>query len=61
MEAARTLNPTECEGFVVVDKHFNRAKVKSPQYVALNQMLNDHQHIERKILQVVVTNEGEGL
>ena len=33
IEAAKNLNPVECEGFVVVDSQWNRVKIKSPQYV----------------------------
>lgn len=36
----RDFNPEDREGLVVVDKNFNRIKVKSPQYVAFNK-LND--------------------
>jgi hypothetical protein len=41
LEAAKTLNPVsedEGEGFVVVDDHFNRVKIKSPRYVALHHL-----------------------
>jgi hypothetical protein len=35
-EAALELYPLTDEGYVVVDRHFNRIKVKSPKYVALH-------------------------
>ncbi len=35
IDFAKTLDPIEHEGFVVVDKFFRRQKIKSPQYVAL--------------------------
>lgn len=38
LAAADALNPLEQEGFVVVDRHFNRVKVKSPRYVILHHM-----------------------
>lgn len=34
--AAGELYPLNFEGFVVVDRHFNRVKIKSPKYVALH-------------------------
>lgn len=36
VKAAEALVPTEHEGFVVVDKSFNRIKIKSPAYVMLH-------------------------
>jgi hypothetical protein len=36
IKAAEGLNPVEQEGFVVVDKNYNRVKVKSPAYVMLH-------------------------
>ncbi len=36
VEAAKHLQPLECEGYVVCDSGFNRLKIKSPAYVALH-------------------------
>ena len=36
IKAAEALNPMQQEGFVVVDKDFNRIKIKSPAYVMLH-------------------------
>jgi hypothetical protein len=36
VKAAAALDPLEQEGFVVVDKGFNRIKIKSPTYVILH-------------------------
>lgn len=36
---AKTLDPSQHEGFVVCDNQFNRVKIKSPQYVALAHLL----------------------
>jgi hypothetical protein len=36
--AAEKLNPLQQEGYVVVDAHFNRVKIKSPKYVALHHL-----------------------
>jgi hypothetical protein len=33
IQAARKLDPGKHEGFVITDAHFNRVKVKSPQYL----------------------------
>jgi hypothetical protein len=37
IEAAKVL-PVSQEGYVVVDKHWNRVKIKSPKYVALSHL-----------------------
>lgn len=54
--AARQLNPMQQEGFVVVDKNFNRVKVKSPQYVAIHHLKD--QLTEHGILDIIKINEG---
>ena len=36
--ACNKLNPVQDEGYVLVDKDFNRVKVKNPQYVALSHL-----------------------
>jgi hypothetical protein len=38
LEAVQDLNPIDNEGFVVVDKNFNRVKIKSPKYVELHHL-----------------------
>lgn len=38
LRAAEALDPTQTEGFVVVDAHHNRVKIKSPRYVILHHM-----------------------
>ena len=57
LEAAKQINPMETEGYVLVDKHFNRVKVKSPQYVALSHMKEGFS--SRRMLELVVANEGD--
>ncbi len=37
-EAAKTLEPSKQEGYVVVDAHFNRVKIKSPKYVYIHHL-----------------------
>jgi len=51
------INPIEHEGYVVVDKNFNRLKVKSPQYVALSH-IKDSMSV-RRMVEIVATNENE--
>lgn len=49
LKAATELDPIAAEGFVVVDQHFNRIKIKSPRYVELHQLkdgLTDRRAIE---------------
>ena len=38
VKAAEALNPLQHEGYVVVDKDFNRVKIKSPKYVLIHHM-----------------------
>jgi hypothetical protein len=38
IEAAKNLDPLSQEGFVVVDKDFNRVKIKSPGYVMIHHL-----------------------
>ena len=45
------------EGYVVVDKDFNRVKVKSPQYVALHHMRNNGVLSFERGLEIVRGNE----
>ena len=54
--AARQLNPMEQEGFVVVDRSFNRIKIKSPQYVAIHHLKD--KLTEKGILDIIKSNEG---
>lgn len=53
---ANRLNPIISEGYIVVDKDFNRIKVKSPQYVALHHIKDSMS--PRKMLEIVRTNES---
>jgi hypothetical protein len=49
----------EHEGFVVVDKNWNRIKVKSPEYVMVHHELNGGILSKKKILDLVLENEYE--
>ncbi|KAG2374677.1 hypothetical protein C9374_010421 [Naegleria lovaniensis] len=39
-DAAKNLDPSQHEGFVICDNNFNRIKIKSPRYVALSHLLS---------------------
>jgi T4 RnlA family RNA ligase len=50
------------EGFVVVDKYYNRIKVKSPLYISLHHTHNNGQISRKDILTLILTHEeGEYL
>lgn len=49
IEMSKNLNPNEQEGFVLVDKYYNRLKIKSPKYVILHHLkdtLNEEKIVE---------------
>lgn len=49
----KSINPTKNEGFVAIDKNFNRIKFKSPQYVAIS-----HLNLgEKWLMRIIQTNE----
>jgi hypothetical protein len=56
IEAAKELNPIECEGYVVCDGSFTRIKVKCPQYVALAHMKECMS--PRRMLELIRANES---
>lgn len=45
------------EGFVVVDKHWNRIKIKSPAYVAAHHLFNNGVNSQAQILEIIEKNE----
>jgi hypothetical protein len=57
IESAKQLNPINNEGFVIVDKDFNRIKMKSPQYVMLHHLKEGMS--KDKLLTIIKTNEYE--
>jgi len=74
LSAARLLNPVAQEGFVVVDQHWNRLKIKSAGYVALHHLSGnaclrqadatklsnaDRKTLRRSLLQIARNNEGD--
>lgn len=58
IKAASILGCDE-EGYVVCDKNFNRVKVKSPLYVSLHHMSNNHTMTYERGLEIVRKNEIE--
>lgn len=60
IEAAGKLNAggkVSREGYVVVDSHWNRVKVKSPDYVAVHHLLSEMS--ERKLIEAVLDGEAD--
>lgn len=51
------LKPTECEGYVVVDRHWNRVKVKHPGYVALHHLRGNGPPTAKRALEAFLTGE----
>lgn len=49
--------PFNEEGYVVVDKNYNRVKVKSPAYVNAHRLVNNHTVNKEKVLDLILHNE----
>lgn len=47
------------EGFVVVDKDFNRIKIKSPQYIAAHYLKNNGVQTTERLLNIIIEGEEE--
>lgn len=56
---AETFCPSENEGFIAMDKDFNRIKIKSTKYVAIHHLKTRQAHDDFAILQIIQTNESE--
>lgn len=56
LTAAKNL-PSKKEGFVVVDKFFNRVKIKNPVYVAFHMFKSNGEPSERLLVAVIRENE----
>ena len=56
VEAAKVLPDSE-EGYVVVDKDFNRIKVKSPRYVQLHYMAGNQIWSPTRVMEIIRDNE----
>lgn len=57
--AAKELSPSQQEGFVLVDKNFNRIKVKSEKYVLIHHLKSGN--IRRSLLDLWKSGESEEL
>lgn len=57
--AAKKLSPSQQEGFVLVDKNFNRIKIKSPKYVLIHHWKSGN--IRRSLLDLWKSGESEEL
>jgi hypothetical protein len=55
--AAKKIDPTQSEGYVVVDAQWNRVKMKAPAYVALAHM-RDSAASPKRVLEVIRTGES---
>ena len=58
VEMAKNL-PFSEEGYVVVDKNFNRIKVKSPAYVAAHRLKNNGVLTIARLVEMIKTNETD--
>jgi T4 RnlA family RNA ligase len=47
------------EGYVIVDKNYNRVKVKHPQYVALHHMKDSVGASPKRLVEIIRKNESE--
>lgn len=57
--AAAAHLPKDKEGYVVVDKHYNRVKIKNPTYVALHYLKGNGDPNLAKLVWIVRNNETE--
>ena len=51
--------PYNEEGYVVVDKYWNRVKIKSPAYVNAHKLVNNHVINKERVLDLIRANEQE--
>lgn len=49
--------PFNEEGYVVVDKEYNRVKIKSPAYVNAHRLINNKVINTEKVLDLIIQNE----
>jgi len=47
------------EGYVVVDKNWNRVKVKSPAYLAVHKLSNNGVITRERVIELIITNETD--
>lgn len=53
------LDPFQCEGFVVVDKNYNRMKIKTPKYTMIHNLLNKKKMSMSEFVEIVRTVDEE--
>lgn len=56
---AEEFSPTANEGFIAMDKDFNRVKIKSRKYVEFHHMKTGQRHDDISILKIIQMNESE--
>lgn len=59
IDKINTLNPMEHEGLVVVDKNFNRVKIKSLPYVSLHGTISGVCASDRNIIRLIVLEKSD--
>lgn len=59
MECAGCLSGSDCEGFVAKDGNFNRVKIKSPNYVALQHNVQSSDAKSLDLVRIVMANEHD--
>ena len=59
--AAADKLPWDEEGYVVLDRNFDRVKIKSPEYVKIHRMANNGNLSMRRAVNVFMENEAEEL
>lgn len=59
VKAVEEMNPdiVEDEGFVVVDKYYNRVKIKSPKYFMYHNLYNNGNLTSKRIIEIVQLGE----
>ena len=58
IETAKKLTKNE-EGYVVVDKKYNRIKIKSPQYLIAHYLIGNRNFNEKRILEIIKSGETQ--
>jgi len=57
VKAAKELQ-YDSEGYVIVDKNWNRIKIKSPAYIAAHHLRGEDVVTDKKLLNLILANEG---
>lgn len=58
IDSFKTIDPMDQEGYVVVDKHFNRVKMKHPQYVVLHHLRGNGIPTPKRALECILAGEN---